>query len=90
MPRRGQPTSFAYNNSKRCRAFASDSDDQLPTGGELANAQSGTLRSSRLRPGLPGINVKTGPADYYPIQQLRLEKFGGKGFAMFGETISAE
>jgi len=90
MPRRGQPSSLAYNNSKSCRAFTSDSDNQSPAGERLAKSRSGTLGSSRLRPGLPGIKIKTGPTDYYPIQRLRLEKFDGKGFAMFGETISAE
>jgi branched-chain amino acid transport system substrate-binding protein len=39
---------------------------------------------------LSGIKIQTSPTDYYPIKQLRLEKFDGKGFTLFGETISGD
>lgn len=37
---------------------------------------------------LPGIEVKTGPDDYLPYQQLRLQRFDGKTWALFGEPIA--
>jgi branched-chain amino acid transport system substrate-binding protein len=36
----------------------------------------------------PGIRVKTGPEDYYPLKQMRLVKFDGAGWVPFGEAIS--
>ena len=36
----------------------------------------------------PGIRVKTGPQDYYPLKQMRLVKFDGTAWVPFGEAIS--
>ena len=36
----------------------------------------------------PGIRVKTGPEDYYPMKQMRLVKFDGRTWVPFGEAIS--
>jgi branched-chain amino acid transport system substrate-binding protein len=36
----------------------------------------------------PGIRVKTGPDDYYPLKQMRLVKFDGVAWVPFGEAIS--
>jgi|GEM_PF-1615847 len=35
---------------------------------------------------LPGVNVKTGPDDFYPIEREQLMKFDGKGWALFGKV----
>src|SRR5262249_53976441 len=34
---------------------------------------------------LDGINIKTGPKDFRPIKQMRLEKFDGKRWVLFGD-----
>ena len=36
----------------------------------------------------PGIRVKTGPEDYYPLKQMRLVRFDGSGWIPFGDAIS--
>ena len=36
---------------------------------------------------LPGIRLKTSPTDYYPIQAMRLQKFSGETWQLFGDTI---
>jgi branched-chain amino acid transport system substrate-binding protein len=36
----------------------------------------------------PGIRVKTGPEDYYPLKQMRLVRFDGSGWTPFGDVIS--
>jgi branched-chain amino acid transport system substrate-binding protein len=36
----------------------------------------------------PGIRVKTGAEDYYPLKQMRLVKFDGHGWIPFGDPIS--
>ena len=44
----------------------------------------------RVRGTLPGIGATTGPADYYPVEQMQMVKFDGKGNVRFGPVISAE
>lgn len=36
----------------------------------------------------PGIRVKTGADDYYPLKQMRLVKFDGHGWIPFGDAIT--
>jgi branched-chain amino acid transport system substrate-binding protein len=36
---------------------------------------------------LPGIRVHTSPADFYPIQRMRLARFEGKQWVLFGDVI---
>ena len=35
---------------------------------------------------LPGVNVKTGPEDFYPIEREQLAKFDGKTWQLFGKV----
>ena len=37
---------------------------------------------------LDGIKIKTGPKDFRPIKQMRLEKFDGKRWVLFGDAIT--
>ncbi|MCB1413385.1 MAG: ABC transporter substrate-binding protein [Xanthobacteraceae bacterium] len=39
---------------------------------------------------LPGIHVRTSAADFAPIEQLKMMKFTGGKWVLFGEVISAE
>ena len=34
---------------------------------------------------LPGIKMNTSPTDYYPIEEMRLQRFNGERFEVFGE-----
>jgi len=36
---------------------------------------------------LPGIKPKTSPTDDYPIEAMRLRKFNGEAWELFGDTI---
>ncbi|MDE2147500.1 MAG: branched-chain amino acid ABC transporter substrate-binding protein, partial [Burkholderiales bacterium] len=35
---------------------------------------------------LPGINVKTSPTDFFPIQREQLARFDGKTWVLFGKV----
>jgi branched-chain amino acid transport system substrate-binding protein len=35
---------------------------------------------------LPGVNVKTGPDDFYPIEREQLIRFTGKSWERFGKV----
>ena len=39
---------------------------------------------------LPGIRIGTSPTDYYPIESVRLAKFDGEKFELFGNVIQAD
>jgi branched-chain amino acid transport system substrate-binding protein len=36
---------------------------------------------------LPGIKVSTGPTDFAPLKQMRLERFEGSNWVLFGDVI---
>jgi branched-chain amino acid transport system substrate-binding protein len=35
---------------------------------------------------LPGVNVKTAPDDFYPIERGQMMKFNGKSWELFGKV----
>ena len=39
---------------------------------------------------LPGITVSTSPTDFYPVQAVRLQRFKGESWELFGDILSAE
>lgn len=49
--------------------------------------QAANLKDLELPGLLPGIRINTGPTDYYPIEQLRLTRFDGKQWVLFGDVI---
>jgi branched-chain amino acid transport system substrate-binding protein len=49
--------------------------------------QAASLRDVKIPLLLPGVSVSTGPDDYLPFQQLRLQRFNGKSWEGFGELL---
>jgi branched-chain amino acid transport system substrate-binding protein len=39
---------------------------------------------------LPGIKIKTGPNDYFPIEQLQMMRFNGERWEFFGPILNGE
>ena len=39
---------------------------------------------------LPGIKINTSPTDFYPIQSVRLARFSGETWELFGDVLSNE
>jgi branched-chain amino acid transport system substrate-binding protein len=52
--------------------------------------QAANLKGIGLPMLLPGIKVNTSPDDYYPIQSVRLQRFNGETWELFGEVLSNE
>lgn len=52
--------------------------------------QAASLKDLELGMLLPGIKVTTGAKDFFPIEQMQLAKFNGKGWDLFGEIISGQ
>lgn len=51
--------------------------------------QAANLKALELPGLLPGVKIDTSPTDYYPIEQLRLERFDGRHWVLFGDVINA-
>ena len=50
--------------------------------------QATAVRDLALPMLLPGIKVDTGPNDYLPYQTVRLQRFDGKSWNLFGDPVS--
>ncbi|MCW5749483.1 MAG: branched-chain amino acid ABC transporter substrate-binding protein, partial [Alphaproteobacteria bacterium] len=57
-----------------------------------ANLMKQAANHKKLRiPGpLPGITVSTSPTDFYPVQAVRLQRFKGESWELFGDILAAE
>ena len=49
--------------------------------------QAANLKSLKAPMLLPGIVVDTSPTDFFPIEEMQLEKFDGKSWGLIGEVI---
>jgi branched-chain amino acid transport system substrate-binding protein len=52
--------------------------------------QAASLKDFELGTLLPGIKINTGPTDFAPISSLKLMKFKGEKWELFGDVISAD
>jgi branched-chain amino acid transport system substrate-binding protein len=52
--------------------------------------QAANLKDIQLPMVLEGIKVNTSPSDYYPIQAVRMARFTGESWKLFGDIISNE
>jgi branched-chain amino acid transport system substrate-binding protein len=63
-------------------------------GDELTRAnlmkQAASLKALEVPMLLPGIKINTSPTDFYPIQAVRLQRFKGETWELFGDVLSNE
>jgi branched-chain amino acid transport system substrate-binding protein len=52
--------------------------------------QAASLKSLEVPLLIPGIKINTSPTDFYPIQSVRLQRFEGKTWRLFGDVLSNE
>jgi branched-chain amino acid transport system substrate-binding protein len=52
--------------------------------------QAANLKDLQLDMLVPGIAINTSPSNYYPLQQLQMEKFDGERWQLFGPVMSGE
>jgi branched-chain amino acid transport system substrate-binding protein len=50
--------------------------------------QAASLKNLKHPMLLPGIEINTSPTDFYPIQQMQMQKFTGERWELFGEVIT--
>jgi branched-chain amino acid transport system substrate-binding protein len=52
--------------------------------------QAANLKDLELGMLLPGIAINTSATDYFPIEQMQLQRFNGDKWDLFGPIISGE
>jgi branched-chain amino acid transport system substrate-binding protein len=52
--------------------------------------QAASLKALEVPLLLPGIKINTSPTDFYPVQSVRLERFEGQTWHLFGDVLSNE
>jgi ABC-type branched-subunit amino acid transport system substrate-binding protein len=52
--------------------------------------QAASLKALEIPLLVPGLKVNTSPTDFYPIQSVRMSRFTGETFELFGEILSNE
>ena len=52
--------------------------------------QAANINQLQLPMMIPGIKINTSPTDYFPIEQIRLQRFNGERWELFGPVISGE
>ena len=52
--------------------------------------QAANLKDVEIPMLLPGIKVNTSPTDFYPIQSVRMSRFEGETWILFGDILSNE
>src|SRR4051812_15823119 len=79
---------YGYSVSQTLHQVLKQAGDNLTR--ENVMRQAANLKNFETDTGLPGMKINTSPTNYAPIQQMRLARFDGKAWALFGELISAE
>ena len=52
--------------------------------------QAASLQKLEIPMLLPGITISTSPTDFYPIQAVRLQRFKGETWELFGDVLANE
>ena len=79
---------YAYAVSATMRHVLTQCGDLLTR--ENLMKQAASMRELVVPLLLPGIKINTGPTDFYPIQAVRLARFNGETWALFGDVLASE
>jgi branched-chain amino acid transport system substrate-binding protein len=79
---------FAYAVSSTVTEVIKRAGDNLTR--ENIMKQAASLKGIEIPLLLPGIKVNTSATDFYPIQSVKMQRFKGETFELFGDVISGE
>jgi branched-chain amino acid transport system substrate-binding protein len=79
---------YAYAVSATMRDCLTRCGDDLTRANLMKRAAS--MHNLEVPMLLPGIKINTSPTDFYPIQSVRLAKFDGAKWSLFGDVLSNE
>jgi branched-chain amino acid transport system substrate-binding protein len=78
-------TVFGYGVSQTLEHVLKNSCDDLTREGVMKAAAS--ITDFETDTSLPGIKINTSENDFYPIEQMQLQKFNGERWELFGDVI---
>ena len=52
--------------------------------------QAASLKDLDIGVLLPGIKISTSPTDFYPIEQMQMQRFNGERWELIGDVMSGE
>jgi branched-chain amino acid transport system substrate-binding protein len=81
-------TVYGYAVAQTLERVLQQAGDDLTR--ENVMRQAANLKGVEIGVLLPGIKINTSANDYYPIEQMQLERFTGERWELIGETISGE
>lgn len=77
---------YAYATAQTLVQVLKQCGDDLTR--ENVMRQAANIKDLELPILIPGIRVNTGPQDHSPIEQMQLQRFDGKQWALFGDIIT--
>ena len=79
-------TVYGYTVAQTLEQVLTQSGDDLTR--ENVMKQAANLKDLELPMLLPGIEINTSPTDYYPIEQMQMQRFNGERWELFGPVLS--
>jgi len=79
---------YAYAVSATMRHVLTQCGDLLTR--ENLMKQAASMKNLTVPLLLPGIKINTSPTDFYPIQAVRLARFDGETWRLFGDVLANE
>jgi branched-chain amino acid transport system substrate-binding protein len=81
-------TVYGYSVAQTLAQVLKQCGDDLTR--ENVMRQAANLKNFRVEMLLPGITINTGPNDFFPIEQMQMQRFTGERWEVFGPVISGE
>lgn len=78
---------YGYNLAQTVEQLLSQMGDNLTRENAIAQARNLEMELPML---LPGISIKTGDDDYFPLEQLQLARWDGISWQLFGGVYSSQ
>jgi branched-chain amino acid transport system substrate-binding protein len=79
-------TVYGYTVAQTLVQVLKQSGDNLTRGNVMKEAAN--VKDLKLGMLLPGIVINTSPSDYYPIEQMQMQRFNGERWERFGPVLS--
>ncbi len=81
-------TAYGYSVAQTMAQVLKQCGDDLTR--ENVMKEAANLKDIQLPMALPGIKLNTSEKDYYPIEQMQMQKFNGERWELFGPVLSGE
>jgi len=81
-------TAYGYNAAQALVQVLKQCGDDLSR--ENVMKQAASLNDVALPMLIPGIRMKTSPTDFFPIEQMQMQRFNGRNWELFGPVIDGE